>query len=132
MQKGSSSESSEYCTSMKDFQSSLQGKTAYAIAISAGSTQRKCSDPKVANKIVSAYSGCTSKCSKETFSCQGNEWKVGICGLGGEITVGSKSVCQDSNDVTIRPCIGNNNHCWGGSGNTCGPDTMQLSIVVTL
>jgi len=130
MPKGTVSASSQYCTSMKDFQISLQGKTAYEITISAGSTHITCSDSNVANEIVSAFSECTTTCPRETFSCQGNEWKVGECSGGGEIKVGSNPFCDCSRDVTIRPCIGTDN--WGGSGNSCGSDSMKLSITVTL
>ena len=127
MPSGSVSESSGYCTSMRAFQNSLAGKTAVAIEISAGSTTRLCNDTHVANQIVAAFSTCTSSCSTRSFSCEGKTWYVGTCGSGGEITVGRR-ICDCGEEVTIRPCINNQN--WGGAGSTCGQSSMKLGIDV--
>ena len=117
---------------MKEFQKSFIGKSINSIEISAGSTTRTCSDPQVANQIVSAFSKCrdNSCYSKKYFTCQGHKWGVGDCGDGGEIVVGSTNVCScSSKDVVIRPCIDNNN--WGGNYDGCGESTKKLRIVVT-
>ena len=132
MPNGAVSSSSEYCKSIMDFQNGLSGKTAKAIKISAGSTERACNDAYVANQIVTAFSSCTSSsCPRKSFSCQGYSWRVGQCASGGEITVGRGNICAcNSNDVTIRPCIGNKN--WGGSGTVCNSTSLTLRVEVYL
>ena len=132
MPKGKVFTSSEYCTSMKDFQKSFIGTSINSIEISAGSTSRTCSDSYVANKIVSAFSKCRdNNCnSRKYFTCQGYKWGVGDCGDGGEIMVGHTTVCScSSKDVVIRPCIDNQH--WGGSNDGCSESTTKLRIVVT-
>ena len=98
------------------------------IEIAAGSTVRSCSDSNIAREIVSAFSLChDGNCQSQTFSCDGNEWKVGICG-DAEIKVGSGGTCSCGNaDIIIRPCVSNGN--WGGEGGGCGQDT-YLRITV--
>ena len=132
MPKGYEYTSSDYCTSMMDYQKSLVGISINSIEISAGYTSRTCSDSHVANQIVSAFSKCRDdNCSsRKYFTCQGNKWGVGNCGDGGEIMVGQTTVCSCStHDVVIRPCIDNDN--WGGNYDGCAESTTKLRIVVT-
>jgi len=128
--KGSVSTSSPICKSMQEFRRGLVGFETKAVAVKAGSTYIKCSDAPIAKKITNMFS--SSSISNSWFSCHGKWWSVGTCGNGAEIQVksnGKGRICQcDSQDLVIRPCIGNDN--WGGSGNGCGSATTTLSITV--
>ena len=130
MPKGPVSSSSDYCTSMESFQDDLVNRAIKSIKITSGSTTRTCSDSTKANKIVSAFSTCKKgNCPKQTISCGGNIWMVSTCGNGAEISVNNDDGCSCSSDVTIRPCINNNN--WGGTQGGCGGNSQTMSIVVT-
>jgi len=129
--KGQVSTSSYICKSMQEFRRGLVGFETKAVAVKAGSTYIKCSDATIAKKITNMFS--SSSISKSWFSCHGKWWSVGTCGGGAEIQVksnGKGRICQcDSQDLVIRPCIGNDN--WGGpAGNACESATMTLSITV--
>ena len=146
MPSGPSLVSSEYCTSMIEFQNYLADKKAKAIEIStirelahsSGLRKRVCNDASVANEIVAAFSSCTSSSSTKRFSCQGKTWLVGFCGGGVEISVGSNDICGCSNELTIRPCVGDKTlmRTWGGGGSgamsTCYNLSMKLRIDVFL
>ena len=125
---GSISKSSSHCTTMQTFQNSLIGKQATSVTVEAGSSTDTCSTAAVANQIIQKFATCTSSCTSQSFSCDGETWWVGICG-GGEISVGTGGICRCSSQLTIRPCIGNSN--WGGgSGKACGASSQTLSIKV--
>ena len=130
MPTGHVSSSSEYCTSMREFQNKISGKTVDRIEISAGSTKVTCDDATKANQIASSFSRCTHSCSTESFSCQGSTWHVGFCNKGGEITVGPSGMCTCAqNRVVIRPCV--NGDSWGGAGSTCSQSSMTLKVFVS-
>ena len=127
--KGTVSHTSQHCTTMTAFQNSLVGRGATAITIIAGSTSYSCTDATIAKSITDAFATCTTNtCSRQVFSCQGKNFRVGPCGAGGEISV-SNGICSCSGSLTIRPCINNDN--WGGAGpSTCSQSSQTLSIIV--
>ena len=131
---------------MKEFQKGLVGKTINSVEIAASSLVRVCTEANVANDIASAFSVCQDSCNTQTFTCSGNDWLVGSCRDGVEMTVGQKSTtfsdgvginigqkyitCScNTGDIKIRPCI--NTDAWGGPSGGCRQDTTTLRISVT-
>ena len=128
--KGSLSTSSSICKSMQKFRLGLVGFKTTAVAVSAGSTYFKCSNAAIAKQITDSFSSSLS--SPINFSCQGKSWSIGKCGGGASIAVkdsGAHQCTCSSQDLAIRPCIGNDN--WGGTGpRVCSSVTTTLSITV--
>ena len=134
MKKGFVSSTSDYCTSMERFQDDLVNRSIKSITITSGSTTRTCNDFTRATEIAKAFSTCKkgTSCPEQKISCGGNTWMVSICGHGAEISINNDDdcSCEKKSDVTIRPCINNNN--WGGTQGGCGESSQTMSIVVTL
>lgn len=62
------------------------------------------------------------------FSCNGKTWRIGQCGGGRSIAVGSTGDCSCTTKAwTVRPLIGNSN--WGGVGNECRAHSQTLTII---
>ena len=121
--------SSSHCTTFRTFQHSLIGKQAFSVTVRAGSSSYTCNDAVVASQLIEKFAVCNYTCSSLSMSCGGENWYVGSCGYGGEITVGGSGVCYCSySGLSIRPCINNQN--WGGGGTTCGAVGQELSIHV--
>ena len=127
---GTVSSQSVYCTSFESFQDGLAGNEFTSIEISAESSSRVCNDPVVANEIATAFSTCNLFCLERNFSCNGQTWRVGKCGVGGEINVGNSRCHCSGGGITIRPCINNNN--WGGASQSCKSNSMTLRIAATI
>jgi len=128
MPKGIIKKDQPQCKLMEGFQETLVGLQTRSIVVSAGSTSYSCTNAVLAKKITDAFSNPGSEVD---FFCDGSEWNVGKCGKGGEIAIGNhteKQVCRCDPDLSIRPCIDNDN--WGGAGGACSQDTITLSVVV--
>jgi len=131
IRQGHVSAVSSICTSMNEFRLGLVGFETTAVTVSAGTTYIKCSNATIAKQITDMYS--SSSISESHFSCDGKSWSIGVCGEGASIavkSVGNANHCTcSSQDLAIRPCIGNNN--WGGIGpRVCSSVSTTLSITV--
>ena len=91
--------------------------------VSLGSPENlvSCDDP---DKVITNY-----KAENDVaFSCNGRMWRIGRCGKGMSIAVGSTGDCScTSNAWTVRPAIGNYN--WGGVGKECSASSQKLTVI---
>ncbi len=92
-----------------------------------------CTNPTTATQIANALNTGTTS----SFSCDGNSWKVGTCGIGIELNVGTGTICTCNVGLSVRPTLQVSNPNWGGlGGTTCfAPSqtlTVELSVDTTL
>ena len=80
-----------------------------------------CTEP---NNIINLYK---QKNNNASYVCDGKTWRVGICGAGMSIAVGTSGDCSCGNNAwTVRPGIGNSN--WGGVGAECRAKSQTLTV----
>ena len=80
-----------------------------------------CTEP---NNIINLYK---QKNNNAFHVCDGKTWRVGICGAGMSIAVGTSGDCSCGNNAwTVRPGIGNSN--WGGVGAECRAKSQTLTV----
>ena len=80
-----------------------------------------CTEP---NNIINLYK---QKNNNAFYVCDGKTWRVGICGAGMSIAVGTSGDCSCGNNAwTVRPGIGNSN--WGGVGAECRAKSQTLTV----
>ena len=80
-----------------------------------------CTEP---NNIINLYK---QKNNNAFYVCDGKTWRVGLCGAGMSIAVGTSGDCSCGNNAwTVRPGIGNSN--WGGVGAECRAKSQTLTV----
>jgi hypothetical protein len=102
------------CDNWTAFKNSISSTGTYSAITISGSndpTGVTCSGAS-ADTLCKAIknSGSTS------LSCDGRQWRTGICGDDVELNAGSASicVCDNADDYTVRPCIVDGGWNWGG------------------
>ena len=123
---GNSPGSTQYAN-WESFRSNAPTSGIQSLTVSGSNdtTGRTCSVAATAQSLMDAL----RTGGAVTASCDGNNWAVGTCGNGMEISVGSSStVCQcNTTNYTVRPLITNSN--WGGVGtNTCGGSSQTMTV----
>lgn len=120
--KGHLSKDSQQCKDWQSLHQKIDTGAGY-ISVAVGSEVRTCSDPNVANQILTHFA--SNDKSRKSYKCGSHTWFLGNCAagshLGMEICVDCPKICHctgSSHQISLRPCI--NNHNWGGHGKTCG------------
>jgi hypothetical protein len=91
-------------------------------------TGMSCTDPSVVNQLGAALSDHPNGAA--VVDCDGNTWRVGVCGAGQEISVNTTGICGcPLVGYTLRPTLQTNNPNWGGINTaTCNGPTQTIKL----
>jgi hypothetical protein len=86
-----------------------------------------CTNPSAVNQLGAALSNHPDGAA--VVDCDGNTWRVGVCGDGQEISVNTSGICGCPVGYTLRPTLQANNMNWGGINTaTCDGPTQTIRL----